>query len=89
MVKSPFSTHSQALVHAHSPGLQVFALDHPSVDTLQVAMLSTAYPAGKQGEALMDTADRCQGGKRSLNADTEADVEVGETGVQMVNLHSK
>ena len=89
MVKSPFSTHSQALVNAHSPGLQVFALDHPSVDTLQVAMLSTGYPGGKQGEALMDTGDRSQGDQRSLDADTEADVEVGGTGVQMVNLHSK
>ena len=33
MVKSPFSKHSQVLVHARSPGLQVLASDHPLVDT--------------------------------------------------------
>ena len=37
-------------------------------------MSSTGYPGGKQGEALMDTADMCLGSQRSLDADTEVGV---------------
>ena len=35
-------------------------------------MPSTGYPGGKQGEALMDTADMCLGSQRSLDTNTEA-----------------
>ena len=66
------SKHSQVLVHAHGPWLQVRASGHPLADTLQVGMSTTGYPGGKQVETLIDTANAILGSQRSLDADTES-----------------